>query len=88
VLNKRQAIQKRHQLTKSLKGIYPAFPGNVTWLSVNMAGDYKRAAGMAIHIGIGNLAGGKNLPDAQISALINIVSNSNVVQFLPFPGRT
>ncbi|KAF7714573.1 Uncharacterized protein PECH_008360 [Penicillium ucsense] len=38
-------------------GIYPAFPGNVTWLSVNMAGDYKRAAGMAIHIGLGNLAG-------------------------------
>ncbi|KAJ5749011.1 uncharacterized protein N7511_010707 [Penicillium nucicola] len=38
-------------------GIYPAFPGNVTWLSVNMAGDYKRAAGMAIHIGVGNLAG-------------------------------
>jgi hypothetical protein len=53
-----------------------------------MAGDYKRAAGMAIHIGIGNLAGGKDVPDTQISALINIVSNSNVVQFLPFPGRT
>ncbi|KAB8069076.1 major facilitator superfamily domain-containing protein [Aspergillus leporis] len=38
-------------------GIYPAFPGNVTWLSVNLAGDYKRAAGMAIQIGLGNLAG-------------------------------
>ncbi|KAH1595084.1 hypothetical protein KXV44_008103 [Aspergillus fumigatus] len=38
-------------------GIYPAFPGNVTWLSVNLAGDYKRAAGMAIHIGLGNMAG-------------------------------
>ncbi|KAJ5235552.1 Major facilitator superfamily domain general substrate transporter [Penicillium citrinum] len=38
-------------------GIYPAFPGNVTWISVNLAGDYKRAAGMAIYIGIGNLAG-------------------------------
>ncbi|KAL4756727.1 major facilitator superfamily domain-containing protein [Aspergillus foveolatus] len=38
-------------------GIYPAFPGNVTWISVNLAGDYKRAAGMAIHIGLGNLAG-------------------------------
>ncbi|KAL5358924.1 major facilitator superfamily domain-containing protein [Aspergillus floccosus] len=38
-------------------GIYPAFPGNVTWLSVNLAGDYKRAAGMAIHIGVGNLSG-------------------------------
>jgi MFS family permease len=42
-------------------GIYPAFPGNVTWLSVNLAGDYKRAAGMAIHIGLGNMAGGKYL---------------------------
>jgi hypothetical protein len=53
-----------------------------------MAGDYKRAAGMAIHIGIGNLAGGKDVPDTQLSALTNIVSNSNVVQFLPFQGRT
>ena len=46
--------------TNTAKGIYPAFPGNVTWLSVNMAGDYKRAAGMAIYIGVGNLAGGKD----------------------------
>ncbi|KAL8706638.1 MAG: hypothetical protein Q9201_000335 [Fulgogasparrea decipioides] len=38
-------------------GIYPAFPGNVTWLSNNMAGSYKRSAGMAIPIGVGNLAG-------------------------------
>lgn len=38
-------------------GIYPAFPGNVTWLSNNLAGSYKRGAGMAIHIGVGNLAG-------------------------------
>ncbi|KAJ5594770.1 Major facilitator superfamily domain general substrate transporter [Penicillium hispanicum] len=38
-------------------GIYPAFPGNVTWLSVNLAGDYKRAGGMAVFIGLGNLAG-------------------------------
>jgi MFS family permease len=38
-------------------GIYPAFPGNVTWMSNNLAGTYKRAAGMAIHIGAGNLAG-------------------------------
>lgn len=39
-------------------GIYPAFPGNVTWISVNLAGDYKRAGGMAVFIGLGNLAGG------------------------------
>ncbi|KAL8904528.1 MAG: hypothetical protein Q9171_007016 [Xanthocarpia ochracea] len=38
-------------------GIYPAFPGNVTWISNNLAGSYKRSAGMAIHIGMGNLAG-------------------------------
>jgi len=38
-------------------GIYPAFPGNITWMSNNLAGSYKRSAGMAVHIGIGNLAG-------------------------------
>ncbi|KAL8794718.1 MAG: hypothetical protein Q9182_007597 [Xanthomendoza sp. 2 TL-2023] len=38
-------------------GIYPAFPGNVTWISNNLAGSYKRSAGMAVHIGVGNLAG-------------------------------
>ena len=40
-------------------GIYPAFPGNVTWLSNNLAGSYKRSAGMAIQIGVGNLGGGE-----------------------------
>ncbi|KAL3418010.1 major facilitator superfamily transporter [Phlyctema vagabunda] len=38
-------------------GIYPAFPGNITWMSNNLAGSYKRSAGMAVHIGIGNLGG-------------------------------
>ena len=42
-------------------GIYPAFPGNVCWISNNLAGSYKRAAGMAIHIGVGNLAGGMKM---------------------------
>ena len=42
-------------------GIYPAFPGNVTWLSNNLSGSYKRSAGMAIQIGVGNLGGGKSL---------------------------
>ncbi|KAB8225201.1 major facilitator superfamily domain-containing protein [Aspergillus novoparasiticus] len=41
----------------SVVGIYPAFPGNITWLSANLAGDYKRASGMAIQIGMGNMAG-------------------------------
>lgn len=52
--------QKRQLINASLSGIYPAFPGNVTWISVNLAGDYKRAAGMGIYIGLGNLAGGKS----------------------------
>ncbi|KAI1333206.1 MFS general substrate transporter [Xylariaceae sp. FL0255] len=38
-------------------GIYPAFPANITWLSNNLAGGYKRSAGMALQIGIGNLGG-------------------------------
>ncbi|KAK6373396.1 hypothetical protein LTS17_008416 [Exophiala oligosperma] len=38
-------------------GIYPAFPQNVTWIANNLAGSYKRAAGMAMQIGLGNLGG-------------------------------
>ncbi|KAK3386832.1 high-affinity nicotinic acid transporter [Podospora didyma] len=37
--------------------IYPAFPGVITWLSNNLSGSYKRSAGMAIQIGVGNLGG-------------------------------
>jgi len=37
--------------------LYPAFPGNITWLSNNLSGSYKRSAGMALQIGVGNLAG-------------------------------
>lgn len=37
--------------------IYPSCPGNVAWLSNNLAGSYKRSAGMAIQIGLGNLGG-------------------------------
>ncbi|KAK0634307.1 major facilitator superfamily domain-containing protein [Bombardia bombarda] len=37
--------------------IYPAFPGIITWLSNNLAGSYKRSAGMALQIGVGNLGG-------------------------------
>lgn len=32
-------------------GIYPAFPGNIAWISNNLAGSYKRSAGMAFQIG-------------------------------------
>ena len=49
-------------------GIYPAFPGNVTWISNNLAGSYKRAAGMAFQIGLGNL-GGKSIPKSGWSAV-------------------
>ncbi|KAF2085514.1 major facilitator superfamily transporter [Saccharata proteae CBS 121410] len=37
--------------------IYPAFPANITWLSNNLAGSSKRAAGMAVQIGLGNISG-------------------------------
>ncbi|KAF2251831.1 MFS general substrate transporter [Trematosphaeria pertusa] len=37
--------------------LYPAFPGNITWLSANLAGSTKRATGQAIQIAMGNLAG-------------------------------
>lgn len=42
--------------------LYPAFPGNITWLSNNLAGSTKRATGQAIQIAVGNLAGGKLFP--------------------------
>lgn len=38
-------------------GTLPAFPGNITWLSNNLSGSYKRSAGMAIQIGVGNMGG-------------------------------
>lgn len=38
-------------------GSYAAFPGIVAWLGNNLAGQYKRGIGMAIHIGIGNFSG-------------------------------
>ncbi|KAI0260071.1 MFS general substrate transporter [Gloeopeniophorella convolvens] len=38
-------------------GSYAAFPGVVCWLGNNLAGQYKRGVGMALHIGIGNFAG-------------------------------
>lgn len=41
-----------------VSGSYAAFPGIVAWLGNNLAGQYKRGVGMALHIGIGNFAGG------------------------------
>ena len=41
----------------SASGVYAAFPGQIAWISSNLAGSYKRAAGMAIQIGVGNLGG-------------------------------
>ncbi|KAI0340965.1 MFS general substrate transporter [Trametopsis cervina] len=40
-----------------VSGSYAAFPGVVAWLGNNLAGQYKRGVGMALHIGIGNFAG-------------------------------
>jgi len=48
-------------------GIYPAFPGNITWISNNLAGSYKRSVGMAIHIGVRNFA----IPHLMQLTLIN-----------------
>jgi hypothetical protein len=41
-------------------GIYPGVPSIVNWISNNLAGDYKRAVGMGLHIGLGNIGGGKS----------------------------
>ncbi|TFK52784.1 MFS general substrate transporter [Heliocybe sulcata] len=38
-------------------GHYAAFPGGITWLSNNMAGQYKRAVGIGLQGGMGMLAG-------------------------------
>lgn len=38
-------------------GIYPAFPGMITWASNNLASSGKRAIGMAFHIGMGSFGG-------------------------------
>ncbi|KAG7443263.1 MFS general substrate transporter [Guyanagaster necrorhizus] len=38
-------------------GSYASYPGVVAWLGNNLAGQYKRGVGMAIHIGIGNFSG-------------------------------
>lgn len=38
-------------------GIYPAFPGMVTWFANNTAPVHKRSIAMALHIGTGSLGG-------------------------------
>lgn len=40
-----------------VSGSYAAFPAVIAWLGNNLAGQYKRGVGMALHIGIGNFAG-------------------------------
>ncbi|KAJ0418922.1 major facilitator superfamily domain-containing protein [Aspergillus carlsbadensis] len=41
----------------AVSGIYPGIPSIVCWISNNLAGDYKRAVGMGLHIGLGNIGG-------------------------------
>ncbi|KAL2841991.1 major facilitator superfamily domain-containing protein [Aspergillus pseudodeflectus] len=41
----------------AVSGIYPGVPSIVNWISNNLAGDYKRAVGMGLHIGLGNIGG-------------------------------
>lgn len=62
-------------------GIYPAFPGLITWLSNNLAGSTKRATGQAIQISCGNLAGGKLSHPSSIFA--SYIPPSP--QYLPIP---
>ncbi|KAF8119698.1 hypothetical protein EV363DRAFT_1494747 [Boletus edulis] len=38
-------------------GSYSAFPGSISWLANNLGGRYKRAVGLAIQIGVGNMGG-------------------------------
>lgn len=38
-------------------GLYPGFPGVISWNANNQSGSYKRAVAMAIHIGMGNMSG-------------------------------
>jgi len=54
--------------------IYPTQPTNVSWLSNNMAGSYKRAVGMGLQISVGNLAGGKMTPRMIFHPLLNCPS--------------
>ncbi|KAL3439922.1 major facilitator superfamily domain-containing protein [Aspergillus insuetus] len=41
----------------AVSGIYPGIPSIVNWIRNNLAGDYKRAVGMGLHIGLGNIGG-------------------------------
>ncbi|KAJ5585291.1 high-affinity nicotinic acid transporter [Penicillium hispanicum] len=41
----------------TVAGLYSAFPGNIAWISNNVAGDYKKSVALAIHVGCGNLGG-------------------------------
>ncbi|KAL3471367.1 putative MFS nicotinic acid transporter Tna1 [Aspergillus californicus] len=41
----------------AVSGIYPGIPSIVTWVGNNQAGDYKRAVGMGLHMGLGNFSG-------------------------------
>ena len=38
-------------------GVYPAFPGMITWCSNNLASHKKRSIAMAVHIGMGSFGG-------------------------------
>jgi hypothetical protein len=44
-------------LLTSRKGIYPNVPMGVAWNGNNIGGSTKRAVGIAMHVGFGNLGG-------------------------------
>ncbi|KAL2784545.1 putative MFS nicotinic acid transporter Tna1 [Aspergillus keveii] len=41
----------------AVSGIYPGIPSIVNWIGNNLAGDSKRALGLGLHIGMGNMGG-------------------------------
>lgn len=63
--------------------IYPTQPSNVTWLSNNLAGSYKRAVGMGLQISVGNLAGGTYPRFGSYMYLLTGCLPSRCFEFLP-----
>lgn len=53
--------------------LYQCQPSNITWLSNNLAGSYKRAVGMGLQISVGNLAGGE-YSTTSVPALLSLFS--------------
>ncbi|KAF8428905.1 hypothetical protein L210DRAFT_3652203 [Boletus edulis BED1] len=62
-------------------GSYSAFPGSISWLANNLGGRYKRAVGLAIQIGVGNMGGEGQSHPTSIALGTNRVTYLNVGRF-------